>query len=142
MSVKLFHLNDMIQEFFRYFYYRWAHAMINFGWSKNYSFHCANWNSGIIISNIYTIILILAYLIIGEMQRDTELLLAIPSLIIGLLLLNKIFPDNDDERFYKMLDEKYRDEKYRKLKGYLVVLYYILSLFSFIAVSIFVAQHK
>ena len=57
-------------------------------------------------------------------------------------MLNKIFTDNDDERFYKMLDEKYRDENYRTLKGCLVSLYYILSLFSFIAVFIFVMQHK
>lgn len=124
-------------QFFRYFYYRWAHAMMNYGWSKKYSYHCAWWNTGGSIAfSVGMIFLMLAYLIIGKLQLETVYLLGIPIIVLGGIFTNKVMNDKDDERFYHQLDEKYKGEKYRVVKGCLVFLYYLISLFGFIAVGI------
>ena len=124
-------------QFFRYFYYRWAHAMMNYGWSKKYSYHCAWWNTGgSIASSLGMILLMLAYLIIGKLELKTVYLLGVPIIVLGGMFANKVMNDNDDEHFYHQLDEKYKGEKYRVVKGCLVFLYYLISVFGFIAVVI------
>lgn len=128
-------------QFFRYFYYRWAHAMMNYGWSKKYSYHCAWWNTGgSIVFSVGMIIFFLAYLIVGTLQRETLYLLCVPNIVLGGMFANKVMNDNDDERFYHQLDEKYKGEKYRVVKGCLVFLYYLISLFGFLAVCILVTD--
>lgn len=130
-------------QFFRYFYYRWAHAMMNFGWSKKYSYYCAWWNTGGSIAFSFgAILLTLAYLIVGKLQREAVYLLIIPFTVLGGIFENKVMNDNDNERFYHQLDEKYKGEKYRVVKGCLVFLYYLISLFGFLAVSILVTHHN
>ena len=111
--------------------------MMNYGWSKKYSYHCAWWNTGGSIAfSVGMIFLMLAYLIIGKLQLETVYLLGIPIIVLGGIFTNKVMNDKDDERFYHQLDEKYKGEKYRVVKGCLVFLYYLISLFGFIAVGI------
>ena len=102
----------MILDLFRYIYYRMAHAYMNFGWSKSFSYHCSNSNVGVCISsNIMTV----AYYI------------AIAIILITGIPMSKIFYMRDDDKFYDELNLKYKDEKHRIIKGGLVFLYFLLS---------------
>lgn len=130
-------------NFYRYVYYRIAHAMMNYGWSKEFSYHCSEVDVGIcIITNITSIILILIFLTTGNLQFETMKLYVIPGIIITGLLMFRIFDDKNDDRFYEKLDFKFKDEKYRVIKGILVFLYFVLSILIAATVTIIVLDKK
>ena len=56
--------------------------------------------------------------------------------IICMIVNWRIWPD---DKTYELLDQKYKGEKHRVIKGWLVFIYCILSFFSFIAVIIIFA---
>ena len=118
----------MILDLFRYIYYRMAHAYMNFGWSKSFSYHCSNSNVGVCISsNIMTVALIIAYFMVGNLQRNQLYFIAIAIILITGIPMSKIFYMRDDDKFYDELNLKYKDEKHRIIKGGLVFLYFLLS---------------
>ena len=54
----------------------------------------------------------------------------------------RIFDDKNDDRFYEKLDFKFKDEKYRVIKGILVFLYFVLSILIAATVTIIVLDKK
>lgn len=118
----------MILDLLRYIYYRMAHAYMNFGWSKHFSFHCSYSNVGVcIFSNIMSVALIIAYLVVGNLPRNQVYYIAIPVIVFIAILMSKIFYMRDDDKFYDELNLKYKGEKHRVIKGSLVFLYFLLS---------------
>ena len=114
---------------FRYIYYRMVHAYMNFGWSKHFSYHCSNSNVGVCIcANIMTVALIIAYLMVGYLQRNQVYCIAIACILISEIPMSKIFHMRDDDKFYDELNLKYKDEKHRIIKGCFVLLYFLLSI--------------
>ena len=62
-------------------------------------------------------------------------------LFIEVLFFTKLFPNS--EKVYNECDSKYRNEKFRWLKGFLVFLFLVMSLVSYILVLIvFKPQHE
>lgn len=116
-----------------------AHAYMNFGWSKSFSYHCSNSNVGVCISsNIMTVALIIAYFMVGNLQRNQLYYIAIAIILITGIPMSKIFYMRDDDKFYDELNLKYKDEKHRIIKGCFVLLYYLLSIGSCISSVILV----
>jgi hypothetical protein len=116
---------------------------MNYGWSKEFSYHCSEVDVGTcIITNITSIILILIFLTTGNLQFETMKLYVIPGIIITGLLMFRIFDDKNDDRFYEKLDFKFKDEKYRVIKGILVFLYFVLSILIAATVTIIVLDKK
>ncbi len=56
--------------------------------------------------------------------------------IISAIVASRIWPD---DKTYELLDQRYKEEKHRVIKGWLVFVYCILSFFSFIAFIILFA---
>ena len=108
----------------QYLYYRIAHALLNLNqWEKDYyDVHAMTYLSLCIVSNIALITMLSKYLV--------------AIVIICMIVIWRIWPD---DKTYELLDQKYKGEKHRVIKGWLVFIYCILSFFSFIAVIIIFA---
>ena len=126
-----------MKSFIEYVYYRIAHAMIHFGWSKKYSFECSYIDVGFCIAaNTVEIILVLIYLTYGPISTESQKIISILSPILpAALMIFKYYDKFNDEIFYEHLDEKYRDEKHRILKGCLVFLYFLFSVLMIVVVA-------
>ena len=57
------------------------------------------------------------------------------KLYIPLMMVGVIMIPSKGKKTYKKLDAKYRNDKHKELKGWLIALYCIVSFFSFIVVS-------
>ena len=122
-----------------YIYYRMAHAYMNYGWSKHFSYHCSAVNVGVcILTNIISIIYIIAYLIVGNLQRETMKYIVISCSLIVVWLLKDLLFKNDEDSFYDELHLKYKVEKCRIIKGCFVFVYYVFSILSMLAIMIIV----
>jgi len=125
-------------KFYKYFYYRIAHAYMNFGWSNHFSYQCSRSVVGInIMSNIISLVLIVAYFTVGGIQFESLSYLWFISLVITTFILIKVFSINcDDDKFFDELNLKYKDEKFRIIKGCLVFLFELISVCGCIILTI------
>ena len=87
---------------------------------------------------IMTVALIIAYFMVGNLQRNQLYYIAIAIILITGIPMSKIFYMRDDDKFYDELNLKYKDEKHRIIKGCFVLLYYLLSIGSCISSVILV----
>lgn len=117
-----------------------VHAMMNYGWSKSFSYHCSTANvGGSVFLNLMSVVLAFMYLTVGPNQYEvqTYFFIAFPCYLISALLMRRI-DFIDEDKFYEELDYKYKNEKYRVFKGVLVFLYYFLSVIGFTILCILV----
>lgn len=117
-------------EIIKYVFYRIAHALSHAkdSWTR---FHHDTYAMAYLVLSVYSNILVISMLVrywmfdIPASNKDTMkfyiLYLLIPLAIICFL----IWPDDE---LYMQLDQKYKDEKHRKLKEWLIFVYIILSI--------------
>ena len=121
----------IFNDLYKYTYYRLTHAMLKNGWRKPTS-HDRSFQAveSCVAANILTLSLIILYLFLGNLKIELIIGSAVIALFMGFFLI-----DNEsyfDGVVYEQLDMKYKDEKNRVLKGYLVFLYIIFSNILFI----------
>lgn len=121
----------ILNDLYKYTYYRLTHALLKNGWSKltshDRSFHAAE---SCVAANLLTLLFIILYLFFGHLSIGLILGCTMIALFMDFFLL-------DDESYfdgviYEQLDMKYKDENNRVLKGWLVFLYIIFSNILFI----------
>lgn len=122
-------------ELFRYMYYRIAHALLNLNqWEKGYyDIHAMVYLSLCIVSNITLLSMLICEWVFNISIHDSYVFYSnnlVVIVIICVIVASRIWPD---DKTYELLDQKYKGEKHRVIKGWLVFAYCILSFFSFIA---------
>lgn len=128
--MKIYHLNDMILELFRYIYYRIAHALSHAkdSWTR---FHHVTYAMSYLVLCVYSNILVISMLVrywifdIPASTKDTIKYCILYVLIPLAIICFFIWPNDE---LYMQLDQKYKNEKHRKLKGWLILVYIILSI--------------
>ncbi len=128
-------------ELFRYMYYRIAHALLNLNqWEKGYyDIHAMVYLSLCIVSNITLLSMLICEWVFNISIHDSYVFYSnnlVVIVIICVIVAWRIWPD---DKTYESLDQRYKEEKHRVIKGWLVFVYCILSFFSFIAFIILFA---
>ena len=126
----IYHLNDMILELFRYIYYRIAYALSHAkdSWTR---FHHVTYAMSYLVLCVYSNILVISMLVrywmfdIPASNKDTIKYCILYVLIPLAIICFFIWPNDE---LYMQLDQKYKNEKHRKLKGWLILVYIILSI--------------
>ena len=125
----------------KYLYYRIAHALLNLNqWEKDYyDVHAMTYLTLCIGFNIILITMLICNWVFNISIHDSFVFYSnnLVIIVIICMIVNwRIWPD---DKTYELLDQKYKGEKHRVIKGWLVFIYCILSFFSFIAVIIIFA---
>lgn len=119
----------------KYLYYRIAHALLNLNqWEKGYyDIHAMVYLSLCIVSNITLLSMLICEWVFNISIHDSYVFYSnnlVVIVIICVIVASRIWPD---DKTYESLDQRYKGEKHRVIKGWLVFAYCILSFFSFIA---------
>ncbi len=120
--------------FYRYCQFYLKHPLISFGLTKSYDSFGERFVSTQQFLNMFFVFL----LVFGKIL-DLESL-TLPFFIffaIACVIINIVNNNRYNKSLYKQLEEKYKFEKNRRLKGWLVVFYWLLSTFLFFAVVFF-----
>ena len=120
--------------FYRYCQFYLKHPLISFGLTKSYDSFGERFVSTQQFLNMFFVFL----LVFGKIL-DLESL-TLPFFIffaIACVIINIVNNNRYNKSLYKQLEEKYKFEKNRRLKGILVVLYWLLSTFSVFALAFF-----
>ena len=125
----------------QYLYYRIAHALLNLNqWEKDYyDVHAMTYLSLCIVSNIALITMLICEWVFNISIHDSYLFYSkylVAIVIICMIVIWRIWPD---DKTYELLDQKYKGEKHRVIKGWLVFAYCVLSFFSLIVFIIIYA---
>lgn len=123
-------------ELFRYMYYRIASVAWNASsWGKN----CYDGFAMVVLGSclIFNILLIISgcLYVISDIYPSETIDFFMKKLYIPLMMVGVIMIPSKGKKTYKKLDAKYRNDKHKELKGWLIALYCIVSFFSFIVVS-------
>ena len=128
---------------FKYMYYRIARVVKQFGtWGEEY-YDSYSVGYLAICLTLNSLLIVLATLYWAFNIHPTASFeffykyLAIPLALIVVFVL----PDDDEGKWYKQQDEKYKNERFQSLKGFCVVLYMVGSVVSFIVFMIASMQH-
>ncbi len=120
--------------FYRYCQFYLKHPLISFGLTKSYDSFGERFVSTQQFLNMFFVFL----LVFGKIL-DLESL-TLPFFIffaLACVIINIVNNNRYNKSLYKQLEEKYKFEKNRRLKGILVVLYWLLSTFSVFALAFF-----
>lgn len=128
-------------QLIKYVYYRIAHALLNLNqWEKGYyDVHAMIYLSLCIVSNIALLIMLICNWVFNISIHDSYVFYSsnlVVIVIICMILAWKIWPD---DKTYESLDQRYKGEKHRVIKGWLVFAYCVLSFFSLIVFIIIYA---
>jgi hypothetical protein len=121
-------------------YYRIAHALGNA--KDSFTRSCRDGNAigylvGCLYLNVLVIWMLVGYWIFDihcnniDTIKSSILYVLLPLLIISLFL-------KPDDKAYSQMELKYKDEKHRKLKGWLIIAYIVFSIILPICVMFFV----
>lgn len=115
---------------FRYMYYRIAHALSHAkdSWTRfHHDSYAMSYLAGSVYSNILVILMLVRYWMfdIPANNKDTIKYCILYVLIPFAIICFCIWPNDE---LYMKLDQKYKNEKHRKLKGWLILVYIILSI--------------
>lgn len=121
-------------QLIKYIYYRIAHALLNLNqWEKGYyDIHAMVYLSLCIVSNITLLSMLICEWVFNISIHDSYVFYSnnlVVIVIICVIVASRIWPD---DKTYELLDQKYKGERHRVLKGWLVFAYCVLSFFSFI----------
>lgn len=117
--------------FYRYCQFYMKHPLISFGLTKSYDSFGERFVSTQQLLNI----LFLYLLIFGKVLETKVLIVSFfIFLAVVCVALNIVNEGKYNIITYKRLEEEYKNEKNRRLKGWLVVLYWFLSTALFFAV--------
>lgn len=128
-----------MKRFWEYCFYRYCqfylkHPLINFGLTKGY----ASFGERFVSTQQLLNILFLYFLIFGKIiDVNISNLCFLVGFAIVCVLLGIVNKKKYNKITYKRLEKKYKFEKNRRLKGWLVVFYWLLSTFLFFAVVFF-----
>jgi len=128
-------------QLIKYVYYRIAHALLNLNqWEKvYYDVHAMIYLSLCIVSNIALLIMLICNWVFNISIHDSYVFYSsnlVVIVIICMILAWRIWPD---DKTYESLDQRYKGEKHRVIKGWLVFAYCVLSFFSLIVFIIIYA---
>lgn len=128
-------------QLIKYVYYRIAHALLNLNqWEKGYyDVHAMIYLSLCIVSNIALLIMLICNWVFNISIHDSYIFYSsnlVVIVIICMILAWRIWPD---DKTYESLDQRYKGEKHRVIKGWLVFAYCVLSFFSLIVFIIIYA---
>ncbi len=128
-------------QLIKYVYYRIAHALLNLNqWEKGYyDVHAMIYLSLCIVSNIALLIMLICNWVFNISIHDSYVFYSsnlVVIVIICMILAWRIWPD---DKTYESLDQRYKGEKHRVIKGWLVFAYCVLSFFSLIVFIIIYA---
>ena len=128
-------------QLIKYVYYRIAHALLNLNqWEKGYyDVHAIIYLSLFIVSNIALLIMLICNWVFNISIHDSYVFYSsnlVVIVIICMILAWRIWPD---DKTYESLDQRYKGEKHRVIKGWLVFAYCVLSFFSLIVFIIIYA---
>ena len=128
-------------QLIKYIYYRIAHALLNLNqWEKGYyDVHAMIYLSLCIVSNIALLIMLICNWVFNISIHDSYVFYSsnlVVIVIICMILAWRIWPD---DKTYESLDQRYKGEKHRVIKGWLVFAYCVLSFFSLIVFIIIYA---
>ena len=128
----------IITNIIQYAYYRIVKALnaTDDEWTIHFRVsYATGYLCGCLFSNIVIIVAICRYFIfsipVGDTIRFSYHYVFLPFVLISLFIL-------PNEKSYERLEQKYKDEQHRSLKGWLVAAYLIFSILSPIAIYIFV----
>ena len=125
----------IMTDFAYYIYYRITHAMIHFGWDDRFSFHAAAMDVICCLTfNLIFILLVLLYAFFDIQPLVAIKYCSIPCLIFIILIVDF----SNEESLYKELEEKYKSEEYRMLKGCLTFMYCVFSIFSVVTLALII----
>ena len=124
-----------------YIYYRIAHALLNLNqWEKGYyDIHAMVYLSLCIVSNITLLSMLICEWVFNISIHDSYVFYSnnlVVIVIICVIVAWRIWPD---DKTYESLDQRYKGEKHRVIKGWLVFAYCVLSFFSLIVFIIIYA---
>lgn len=128
-------------QLIKYVYYRISHALLNLNqWEKGYyDVHAMIYLSLCIVSNIALLIMLICNWVFNISIHDSYVFYSsnlVVIVIICMILAWRIWPD---DKTYESLDQRYKGEKHRVIKGWLVFAYCVLSFFSLIVFIIIYA---
>lgn len=128
-------------QLIKYVFYRIAHALLNLNqWEKGYyDVHAMIYLSLCIVSNIALLIMLICNWVFNISIHDSYVFYSsnlVVIVIICMILAWRIWPD---DKTYESLDQRYKGEKHRVIKGWLVFAYCVLSFFSLIVFIIIYA---
>ena len=128
-------------QLIKYVYYRIAHALLNLNqWEKGYyDVYAMIYLSLCIVSNIALLIMLICNWVFNISIHDSYVFYSsnlVVIVIICMILAWRIWPD---DKTYESLDQRYKGEKHRVIKGWLVFAYCVLSFFSLIVFIIIYA---
>jgi hypothetical protein len=128
-------------QLIKYVYYRIAHALLNLNqWEKGYyDVHAMIYLSLCIVSNIALLIMLICNWVFNISIHDSYVFYSsnlVVIVIICMILAWRIWPD---DKTYESLDQRYKGEKHRVIKGWFVFAYCVLSFFSLIVFIIIYA---
>ena len=128
---------------FKYIFYRIARVVKQFGkWGERYydAYTLAHISMCLIINALLLVFFIL-YLVLG-IHPTCSFEFFIKYLAIPLVLISSfVLPDDDEGKWYKQLDEKYKNERFQSIKGFCIVFYMVATFVSFIVFMITSMQH-
>lgn len=87
-----------------------------------------------IIFNALLIISFFRYAISGVFPSET-IDFFIKRIYVPLMIVSIIIIPSKDKKTYKKLENKYQNDKYKEIKGWLIVIYCVLSFFSIVILS-------
>lgn len=126
-----------ITNIIQYVYYRTVKALTasNDDWTIHFrESYATGYLCGCLFSNLVIIVAICRYYIfsipVGDTIRFSYHYVFVPFVLISLFIL-------PNEKSYERLEHKYKDERHRSLKGWLIVAYLVFSIVSPIALYIF-----
>ena len=128
---------------FKYMFYRMARVVKQFGtWGeKYYDSYSVGYLAICLTLNLLLIVLATLYWAFN-IHPTTSFEIFYKYLAIPLtLIVAFVLPDDDDGKWYKQLDKKYKNERFQSLKGFCIVLYMVGSFVSFIVFMIASMQH-
>ena len=128
-------------QLIKYVYYRIAHALLNLNqWEKGYyDIHAMVYLSLCIVSNITLLSMLICEWVFNISIHDSYVFYSnnlVVIVIICVIVASRIWPD---DKTYESLDQRYKGEKHRVIKGWLVFAYCVLSFFSLIVFIIIYA---
>lgn len=128
-------------QLIKYVYYRIAHALLNLNqWEKGYyDIHAMVYLSLCIVSNITLLSMLICDWVFNISIHDSYVFYSnnlVVIVIICVIVASRIWPD---DKTYESLDQRYKGEKHRVIKGWLVFAYCVLSFFSLIVFIIIYA---
>ena len=123
-------------EIIQYVYYRIASISWNASsWGKSIYHGFASAVLGTcIIFNALLLFAVFRYAIWGVYPSES-IDFFMEKIFIPLIIVYAFFISSKDKKAYKKLESKYKNDKHKELKGWLIAIYCILSFFSVVIVS-------